>query len=80
MPKIMQLFNQHISVERSSELDPEASEQNGGPVMVDVWTLIFTDRSYGDQIKIGVRKEARDAVVRDLTGGVILAGGDLPSV
>ena len=80
MPKTMHLYNQHIGVERSSELDAEESEKNGAPVMVDVWTIVLTDRTYGDQIRMSFRKDTRDAVVRDLTGGVILAGGDLPSV
>lgn len=80
MPKQIILVNQHIGVERGSELDDEASKEDGAPVLVDTWSLVFTDRTYGDQIRVVFRKEARDAIVRDLTGGVILAGGDLPSV
>lgn len=80
MPKSITLVNQHIAVERGSQLDNEASEENGSPVSVDTWTVVFTDRTYGDQIRITFRREARDDVVRQLTGGVILAGGDLPSV
>jgi hypothetical protein len=80
MPKHVILTNQHIGVERGSELDSEESEKNGSPVSVDIWTIVYTDRTYGDQIKVTFRKDARDALVRQLTGGVILAGGDLPSV
>lgn len=81
MPKRIDLTNQNMSVERGSELDSEKSEQNGAPVMADIWTIVFTDKTYGDQIRISFRKEVRDAFVRDLMGGVILAGGEqLPSI
>jgi hypothetical protein len=80
MPKAVTLINQHIGVERGSELDSEESEKNGAPVSVDIWTIVYTDRTYGDSIRVTFRKEARDALVRQLTGGVILAGGDLPNV
>ena len=80
MPKNIELSNQHIAVERGSELDDEASKKDGAPVLVDTWALVFTDRTHGDRIRITFRREARDVLVRDLTGGVILAGGDLPSV
>ena len=80
MPRHVIFTNQHIGVERGSELDDDESNKQGSPVSVDTWTIVFTDRSYGDQIKVSFRKEARDALVRQLTGGVILAGGDLPSV
>jgi hypothetical protein len=79
MPKYVTLINQHIGVERGSELDDEESKKNGAPVSVDTWTIVYTDRTYGDQIRVTFRKEARDQIVRQLTGGVILAGGDLPS-
>lgn len=80
MPKTIELSNQHIGVERGSELDSEESEKNGSPVSVDTWTIVLTDKTYGDQIRMTFRKDTRDALVRHLTGGVILAGGDLPSV
>ena len=79
MPRRTELFNHHIAVHKGQE--PEtAGETNGGSALVDVWTLIFTDRVSGDQVAIGFRREARDEVVRLLTGGVVLAGGDLPQV
>jgi hypothetical protein len=80
MPKAIALVNQHIGVERGSELDSEESEKSGAPVSVDTWTIVYTDRTYGDSIRVTFRREARDALVRQLTGGVILAGGDLPKV
>lgn len=78
MPKLIELHNQAIGVERGTELDNKLSQENGSPMVVDTWTIVFQDRSYGDQIRITVRKDARDALVRDLTGGIVLAGGELP--
>lgn len=80
MPKLTFLSNQHITVEKGQEVDQSAVSANGAPVLVDTWTIVFTDKTYGDQIRITFRKETRDEVVRLLTGGIVLAGGDLPSV
>lgn len=73
MPKMTQLFNQHIAVEKGQEIDAKNSDENG-PVIVEIWTLVFTDKSYGDQIRIGFPQEARDSIVKDLMGGIILPG------
>lgn len=78
MPKQISLHNQHIGVERGTELDSQQSQQDGAPVIVDTWTLVFTDRTYHDQYRITFRRDARDSLVKDLTGGVVLAGGELP--
>lgn len=81
MPKYIELWNQHIEVEKATEIDQAATKANGGtPVVVEVWKIIFADRQLADQHVISIRKEARDDLVRKLTGGVVLAGGDLPSV
>lgn len=73
MPKLISLHNQHIAVEKGTELEPDTSA-DGEPVVHEIWTLIFNDRSYGDQIRISFRKDVRDQVVKDLMGGVILPG------
>lgn len=80
MPKRIDLYNQHIDVQKTMELDPGASEVEGAPVTAEKWTLSFTDKTYGDQIRISFNKQVRDEVVKMLTGGIVLAGGDLPSV
>jgi hypothetical protein len=77
MPQVSQLVNYHMQAVKGSELD---EGDNGSPGMVDVWMLVFTDRGSQDQIRISFRKDARDEIVRQLTGGVILAGGDLPQM
>ena len=81
MPKTTQLWNQHIKVEKGTEIDQRATAANGGtPVVIEIWKLVFTDRATRDEVSISFDKEMRDTLVRDLTGGVVLAGGDLPSV
>lgn len=73
MPRVETLVNFHMGAVKGVD-----QEQDGS--FTDTWTLIFTDRATGDQIHIAFRREARDELVRQLTGGVVLAGGDLPSV
>ena len=77
MPQVHQLVGYHMQAVKGSEVE----EQDGSPSgMVDVWMLIFTDRQTHDQIRISFRREARDDLVRQLTGGIVLAGGELPKV
>lgn len=78
MPKQIALANQHIGVERGTEIDSKESEAAGAPIVVETWTLVFTDRTYHDQYRVTFRRDARDALVSDLTGGIVLAGGELP--
>ena len=73
MPKMTQLYNQHIAVEKGQEIDAKNSDENG-PVVMEIWTFIFTDKSYGDQIRIGFPQEVRDDIVKQLMGGIILPG------
>lgn len=73
-----ELLNQHIGVEHGKELQPIGG--NGELAEVERWTIVFTDRATGDQVRIGFGRDARDEIVRQLTGGVVLAGGDLPKV
>lgn len=78
MPKQIVLVNQEVSVDRGTEIDSKASKEAGAPIVVETWTLVLTDRTYHDQHRITLRREARDGLVSDLTGGIVLAGGDLP--
>ena len=73
MPKMTQLYNQHISVEKGQEIDAQNSDENG-PVVIEIWTMIFTDKSYGDQLRVGFPKEVRDDIVKQLMGGIVLPG------
>lgn len=78
MPKRTDLVGFHMAAFKGKEED--RAEGNGESVLVDVWMLVFTDRQTNDQIRISFREEARDALVRQLTGGIMLAGGNLPKV
>lgn len=73
MPKVMHLHNQHIGVEKGSEIDAQESNE-GGPVVKEMWTIVLSDRSYHDQYRISFGKEARDQIVKDLMGGIVLPG------
>ena len=48
----------------------------------DTWILVFTEKipPTGDEIHFEMNRETRDAVVKGLTDGIILAGGDLPKL
>lgn len=77
MPVVHQLVGYHMQAVKGSEVEEQDGQAQG---MVDVWMLIFTDRNSGEQIRISFRREARDELVRQLTGGIVLAGGQLPNV
>lgn len=77
MPIIHQLVGYHIQAVKGTEMEERDGQAQG---VVDVWMLIFTDRQTGEQTRISFRREERDELVRQLTGGVVLASGDLPKV
>lgn len=77
MPQVHQLVGYHMQAVKGSEVEEQDGQAQG---MVDIWMLVFTDRASGEQIRISFRKDARDELVRQLTGGIVLAGGDLPKV
>lgn len=57
-------------------------KQPGPAGQDDIWTLIFTETKppTGDQIIFSMNREVRDHIVRELTGGIVLAGGELPKL
>lgn len=73
MPKVIVLKNQHMAVQKGTELEPQASVDDA-PVVHEVWTFVFTDKTYGDVIQITFGKEARDELIKDMMGGVVLPG------
>lgn len=77
MPKIVNLTDQHVSVEKGTEIE---EPPDGDPVAHEVWTIVMTDRRTHEQLRLGMRRPLRDDVVRLLTGGIVLAGGDLPNM
>ena len=79
IPKDIRLYNQHIAATKEQELDPKSSTPDQ-PVVRDIWTLVFTDKTYGDRILISFPRETRDELVNQLTSGIVLAGGELPKL
>lgn len=81
MPRLEILSNFHIQALKGQETDVVAGD-NGDETLevVEVWTLVLTDRQSPHRIQIAFRKDARDELVRQLTGGVVLAGGELPKI
>lgn len=74
MPKVIHLMNQNVHVEKGTELDSSASEAEGAPVVQETWTLVMADKTYGDQFRLTFGKELRDKLVKDMMGGIVLAG------
>jgi hypothetical protein len=75
MPVIEILDGYHMQAMKGTEV----KERDGQPTeAVEVWQLVLTNMVSKDQIRISFRREARDELVRQLTGGVVLAGGELP--
>lgn len=68
--RITELRNQQMAAEKQPG-------QNGAG---ERFRLVFTDRNTGDVIWVGFNKQVRDELVRQLTGGIVLAGGELPKV
>jgi hypothetical protein len=78
MPRVENLVGFHIAAVKSRELDEPTD--NGEAEVAEVWTLVLTDYQTKDQIRIAFRREARDALVRQLADGIVLAGGGFPQV
>lgn len=77
MPEIVTLVGYNMQARKGTEVE----ERDGSPDgVVDIWELVFTSMTTKDQIRISFRREARDELVRQLTGGVVLAGGELPKL
>lgn len=65
--RITELRNQQIS-----------ADKNDGPP--ETFRVVLTDQETGDVIWFTFNKGVRDILVRQLTGGIVLAGGEFPKV
>lgn len=72
------LTNTQIGVEQVKGLAP--SKNGGEPEAVDMWTLFLVDRDTVERYDYTMTREVRDELVRQLTGGIVLAGGELPKI
>jgi hypothetical protein len=68
------------SIRVSRGLIPVGAGENGEPKVEPRWVFAFVDRQSGDTLRFAFDDEVRDYVVRELTGGVVLAGGNLPKL
>lgn len=59
---------------------PVARGSNGEPVIETQWVITYIDKQTGDTVRYAFGDEVRDYIVRELTGGVVLAGGNLPKL
>lgn len=53
-----------------------------GPEPASGWALVFTESHppTGDTVTYEMNREVRDYVVRELTSGIVLHGGELPNL
>ena len=72
----MAVFSTLAGWQVNARKETEMSEEG----VVEIWVLYFQEQGSGDQIRFAMRKDARDELVRQLTGGLVLAGGDLPQL
>lgn len=56
------------------------ADGNGGLSVEEQWALVFSEKGAGNQIQFVFGREVRDHLVRELTGGIVLHGGELPSL
>lgn len=73
------LANVEIDVKHMRQ--PRAGS-NGSEVeveVVDLWTLQIFDPDAKEVIEVSFGKETRDLIVAAMTGGIVLAGGELPN-
>lgn len=70
------LLGWDVAVAKGSR--PVKSDDGAPEGMDEVWLLVYRERETGNEITFEMSREIRDFVVRGLTGGIVLAGGDLP--
>lgn len=70
------LWGWAVDVAKGTELE----EHPDGPITHDTWQLVFVEGGTNNVIRYSFRREVRDELVRKLTGGIVLAGGELPRV
>lgn len=78
--KSTELRNQHVQAEKGQVIGPPDGKNGEAPSTVDVWKITCTDRATGDQVWFLMNEELKDEIVRQLTGGIVLAGGKLPRI
>ena len=67
------------NIQAGKESEP-GTDDDGNPIIVDAYYIAYQEHNSGDIIHIAFTEEVRDVIVRQLTGGIILAGGNLPKL
>jgi hypothetical protein len=78
--KSTELQNQVIRAEKGQVVGPPSGDNGNEPTFTDVWKIECTDRVTGDVVWFVMNEDLRDEIVRQLTGGIVLAGGKLPKI
>lgn len=78
MAKHTNLVGWDIGARKAAKL-VEAGE-NGEPATEEMWQILLIERGTNDRITFEMNRVVRDELVRQLTGGIVLAGGDLPQL
>lgn len=77
MPTTTFLTGHSIDVEKGTEL---VERESGETTAEEKWSLVFQCRVTGNVIRYSFNRETRDELVRRLTGGIVLHGGELPNL
>jgi hypothetical protein len=77
VPTTTYLTAHSIDVEKGTEL---VEREEGETTAEEKWSLVFQDRVTGSVIRYAFNRETRDELVRRLTGGIVLHGGELPKI
>lgn len=67
------------AIQAGKESQP-GTDGDGNPIIVETYYIAYQEQSSGDVIHIAFNEETRDVIVRQLTGGIVLAGGNLPKL
>lgn len=74
----LQGWNITVTKTQIAVQDPDSN----GFVPGDGWELVFTEMfpQTGNTIRFAFGRDVRDTIVRELTGGIVLHGGELPKL
>lgn len=76
----LQGWNAQVAKTTIAVQDPDSPP--GTFVPGDGWEIVFTEvfPQTGDTVRFAFGREVRDMIVRELTGGIVLHGGEFPKL
>lgn len=80
--KHLALVGWNIAVQKKQIAVADPDGPPGSVVPAEGWELVFTEvmPQTGNAITFAFGKDVRDVIVRELTGGIVLHGGELPKL